>query len=176
MESRGRRKCAERYAELLTAAYNNPSKQGQHSFGTFATRDGPCAELEIVFAHIQYRGPRASSLSDTSIGRDRRVCRRALAELSPIVHEVPALLKEVAAPISGLDRVAFFEIGRRAEVRAEAKIFEAEVLSLWFTRQPFGRDTRYSGLTGLDHFFEKNFESMKRSSIVFLSRPAYCLW
>jgi hypothetical protein len=46
--------------------------------------------------------------------RDHRVCRRALAELSPIVHEVPALLKEVAAPISGLDRVAFFEIGRRA--------------------------------------------------------------
>ena len=67
MESRGRRKRAERYAELLTAAYNNPSKQGQHSVGTFATRDGPCAELEIVFAHIQYRGVPLVSLSDTPL-------------------------------------------------------------------------------------------------------------
>ena len=31
---------------------------------------------------------------------------RAPAELSPVVHEVPALLKKVTASICGLDRVA----------------------------------------------------------------------
>ena len=34
-----------------------------------------------------------------------------------------------------------------------------------------GRDTRYSGLTGFDHFFGKNLGSMKRSSIVLAGAP-----
>jgi hypothetical protein len=34
-----------------------------------------------------------------------------------------------------------------------------------------GRDTRYSGLTGFDHFFGKYLGSMKRSSIVLAGAP-----
>ena len=37
---------------------------------------------------------------------DHRVRRRAGAERGPIVHELPALLEKVAAPIGGLDRIA----------------------------------------------------------------------
>ena len=40
------------------------------------------------------------------MGCDPGGCRRPSAELSPIIHEVTALLEKIAAPIGRLDRVA----------------------------------------------------------------------
>jgi len=40
------------------------------------------------------------------MGCDPGSCRRPPAELSPIIHEVTALLEKIAAPIGRLDRVA----------------------------------------------------------------------
>jgi hypothetical protein len=48
----------------------------------------------------------ASTFILPSSGAGSHRPRPALAERGPIIHKVPALLEKVAAPISGLDRVA----------------------------------------------------------------------
>ena len=74
-----------------------------------ASSPGPQARMQrgrICFRSAPWcQGNMASTFIVPSSGAGSHRPRPALAERGPIIHEVPALLEKVAAPIGGLDRV-----------------------------------------------------------------------